>query len=114
MSGNKQIEVTIAGQPYRFAIAPENEAALLEAVALVDDQMMRMKAGAAAKGVERVAVMAAISIASDLLAVRRKQVEDGAIPVDAIRARIQEMNDRADEALRQYAHVGTATRHEAT
>ena len=26
---NKQVEVNIAGQPYRFAIAPENEAALL-------------------------------------------------------------------------------------
>ncbi|WP_064572687.1 cell division protein ZapA [Cupriavidus gilardii] len=108
MSGNKQVEVHIAGQPYRFAIAPENEAALLEAVALVDDQMTRIKSGASTKGVERVAVMAAISIASDLLALKRKQQEDGAIPVDAVRARIRELNERADEALRQYAHVGTS------
>ncbi|TWG80264.1 cell division protein ZapA [Cupriavidus gilardii J11] len=108
MSGNKQVEVNIAGQPYRFAIAPENEAALLEAVALVDNRMTRMKSNASAKGVERVAVMAAISIASDMLSMQRKQQEDGAIPVDAIRARIRELNDRADEALRQYAHVGTA------
>ncbi len=54
--------------------------------------------------------MAAISIASDLLSMQRKQQADGAIPVDAIRARIRELNDRADEALRQYAHVGTGTR----
>ncbi|HXI68402.1 MAG TPA: cell division protein ZapA [Steroidobacteraceae bacterium] len=106
---NKQVEVHIAGQPYRFAIAPDNEAALLEAVALVDTQMSKLKNSVAAKGVERVAVMAAISIASDLLALQRKQQADGSIPVDAIRARIRELNERADEALRQYAHVGTGT-----
>jgi cell division protein ZapA len=106
---NKQVEVIIAGQSYRFAISPDNEAALLEAAALVDDQMTRLKTGVSAKGVERVAVMAAISIASDLLSLKRKQQEDGAIPVDAVRARIRELNERADEALRQYAHVGTNT-----
>ena len=56
---NKQVEVNIAGQPYRFAISPDNEAALLEAVALVDDKMNKLKGSVAAKGVERVAVMAA-------------------------------------------------------
>jgi len=106
---NKQVEVNIAGQAYRFAIAPDNEAALLEAVALVDARMTRLKTGGGAKGVERVAVMAAISLASDLLAAQRKQQEEGAIPVDAVRARIRELNERADEALRQYAHVGTGT-----
>lgn len=109
---NKQVEVNIAGQPYRFAIAPENEAALLEAVALVDTQMNKLRNGIAAKGVERVAVMAAISIASDLLALQRKQQAEGTIPVEAIHARIRELNERADEALRQYAHVGTGTRAE--
>jgi len=104
---NKQVEVNIAGQPYRFAIAPENEAALLAAVAMVDDQIARLRGGGSAKGPERLAVMAAISLASDLLALRRRQQEDGAIPVDAVRARIRELNERADEALRQYAHVGT-------
>lgn len=104
---NKQVEVNIAGQPYRFAIAPENEAALLAAVAMVDDQIGKLRVSGSAKGPERLAVMAAISLASDLLALRRRQQEDGAIPVDAVRARIRELNERADEALRQYAHVGT-------
>ena len=40
---NKQVEVNIAGQPYRFAISADNEAALLEAVALVDDKMNKLK-----------------------------------------------------------------------
>jgi cell division protein ZapA len=111
---NKQVEVNIAGQPYRFAIAPENEAALLDAVALVDTQMNKLRNNASAKGVERVAVMAAITIASDLLALQRKQQADGAIPVDAVRARIRELNERADEALRQYAHVGTGTQAQPT
>lgn len=110
---NKQVEVMIAGQPYRFAIAPDHEAALLEAASLVDEQMNRHKSGASAKGVERVAVMAALSLASELLALKHKQQEDGAVPVEALQARIRELNDRADEALRQYAHIGATSQSHA-
>lgn len=106
---NKQVEVSIAGQPYRFSISADHEAALLEAASLVDEQMNKHRTGTPGKGVERVAVMAAISLASELLALKRKQAEDGTVPVDAVRARIRELNDRADEALRQYAHIGTGT-----
>jgi cell division protein ZapA len=105
---NKQVEVGIAGQTYTFAVSPENEAALVEAAALVDGQMSRIKGGSTTKGVERVAVMAAISLASDLLALQRKQASESALPVDAIRAKIRELHDRTDEALRQYGQTNGA------
>ena len=52
---SKQIEVNIAGQPYKFAVSADNEAALCEAAAMVDNQMMRIKNASNTKGIERVA-----------------------------------------------------------
>lgn len=42
---SKQIEVNIAGQAYKFAVSADNEAALREAAAMVDNQMTRIKNG---------------------------------------------------------------------
>ncbi|CAJ0710104.1 MULTISPECIES: cell division protein ZapA [Ralstonia] len=102
---SKQIEVNIAGQPYKFAVSVDNEAALREAAAMVDNQMTRIKNGSNTKGIERVAVMAAISIASDLLSMQRQAASDSALPIDTIRARLADLNARTDEALRQYGEV---------
>ncbi len=101
-AGTKQLEVGIAGQSYKFAVAPEHEAALMEAASIVDGRMAKIKGGSASRGIERVAVMAAISIASDLLALQQKQASDSALPVDAIQGKLRELQARADEALRQY------------
>lgn len=98
----RQLGVEIAGQSYKFAVAPEHEAALLEAVALVDERMAKIKGGSTTRGVERVAVMAALSIASDLLKLQQKQNADSALPVETIQNRLRELQARADEALRQY------------
>ncbi|MCO5399827.1 cell division protein ZapA [Ralstonia soli] len=102
---SKQIEVNIAGQAYKFAVSPDNEAALREAAAMVDGQMTRIKNGSNTKGIERVAVMAAISIASDLLSMQRQAASDSALPIDTIRAKLADLNARTDEALRQYGEV---------
>lgn len=102
---SKQIEVNIAGQAYKFAVSADNEAALREAAAMVDNQMTRIKNGSNTKGIERVAVMAAISIASDLLSMQRQAASDSALPIDTIRAKLADLNARTDEALRQYGEV---------
>jgi cell division protein ZapA len=102
---SKQIEVNIAGQPYKFAVSADNEAALCEAAAMVDNQMTRIKNGSNTKGIERVAVMAAISIASDLLSMQRQAASDASLPIDTIRAKLADLNARADEALRQYGEA---------
>jgi cell division protein ZapA len=101
-SESRQLGVEIAGQSYKFAVAPEHEAALLEAAALVDDRMVKIKSGSTSRGIERVAVMAAISFASDLLKLQDKQNQDSALPVEAIQHKLRELQARADEALRQY------------
>ncbi len=61
----KQIEVAILGQPYRLACSPETEAALLEAVARVDAEMSKIRAASTVRGMDRIAVMASLSLASE-------------------------------------------------
>lgn len=61
----KQIEVSILGQPYRLACSPETEGALREAIARVDAEMNKVRNASSVRGTDRIAVMAALSLASE-------------------------------------------------
>lgn len=66
MSGNF-IDVDILGREYRVACQPEEREALLAAVAYVDGKMQDIAAKSKTAAAERVAVMAALNIAHELL-----------------------------------------------
>lgn len=93
------IDVIIAGQEYRLAVASENEATLRESVRIVDTQMQKIRSTAQGKGLERVAVMAAISIASDLLRLQTQYDQKEEVPLAAIKDKIDAMEARLDNAL---------------
>ena len=59
----KQIEVTIMGQSYVLGCPEGGEAALLEAVASVDGEMLAIRAKGKIKARERIAVLAALNLA---------------------------------------------------
>lgn len=94
------IDVSIAGQSYKLAVAPENETALREAVALVDGHMTRLKANANNKSTERMAVMTAISLASDVL--QKKTSAENTTADPQIASKITSIQSRLDEALAQW------------
>lgn len=100
------IDVMIAGQAYKLAVAPENEAALREAVALVDSKMSQLKANAGNKGQERIAVMTAISLASDLLSSRAASSAapsaENKLADPAIQSKIADMQSQLDGALQEW------------
>ena len=106
---SKQIEVSILGQPYRLACSPETEGALREAVARVDAEMTKVRTASSVRGTDRIAVMAALNLAHDLLRERRTAKTDSAntdgavggtpIDVDATRRRIQSMQSAIDQAM---------------
>ena len=66
MSGNF-IDVAILGREYRVACPPGEQEALLAAVAYVDRKMQDIAAKSKTAAAERVAVMAALNIAHELL-----------------------------------------------
>ena len=62
----KQVEVTILGQSYLLGCPDGGEKALLEAVAAVDREMCAIRDGGKVKARERIAVLAALNLASAL------------------------------------------------
>jgi cell division protein ZapA len=99
MSIPKQIEVTILGQQYRLAVPEEAEASLLEAVARVDAEMTKVRATSTVRGQDRIAVMAALSIASELLKLQQSVRFGEAFPAEEIKHTLTEMNHRISAAV---------------
>jgi cell division protein ZapA len=97
----KQIEVQIMGQSYRLACAPEAEAALLEAVGRVDSEMNKARNASSVRGTDRVAVLAALSLASELLKLQKSIQHGEAFPVDEIQRTMGLMNSQLDAAIGQ-------------
>jgi cell division protein ZapA len=97
----KQIEASILGQSYRLACSSETEAALLQAVARVDAEMSNVRARSSVRGTDRIAVMAAISLASELLRLQESVRHGEAFPADEIRRTMRQMNEQLGAVLEQ-------------
>jgi cell division protein ZapA len=98
----KQIEVSILGQPYRLACSPETEAALLDAVARVDAEMTKIRAHSPVRGMDRIAVMAALSLASELLKLQQSIRHGEAFPAEEIQRTMHQMNEQLNAVIEQH------------
>ena len=109
---NVQLDVKILGRDYKVACKEDERAELLEAVAFVDQQMRELRGASKTAGVDRVAVMAALNIANDLLRERRAvsipappastapaSAAPGSVDDSAARRRIQAMQAAIDQTL---------------
>jgi cell division protein ZapA len=96
------IDVNILGRVYKVACADGEEHALNEAVVYLDKQMREIRDRGKVNGVDRIAVMAALNIANDLLRERRAPRATGpggAIDGEAVRRRIQAMQSAIEQTL---------------
>ncbi|VVE12395.1 cell division protein ZapA [Pandoraea soli] len=98
----KQLEVNILEQSYRLACPPEHEADLLSAVSRVDAEMNKVRAQSNVRGTDRIAVMAALSLASELLALEKSIAAGQAFPAEEIQSRMNRMNERLSAVIDQY------------
>jgi cell division protein ZapA len=97
-----QIEVSILGQPYRLACSPETEGALREAVARVDAEMNKVRNASSVRGTDRIAVMAALSLASELLKLQDSVRHGEAFPAEEIRLTMHWMNEQLGAVIAQH------------
>lgn len=91
----KALDVTILGREFRIACREEERQALLDAVAYLDRKMREIKDSGKVVGVERIAVMAALNIAHELLTTRI----GGGFDMGDLKRRISGMRAVIDEAL---------------
>ena len=104
-----QLDVSILGREFRVGCHESERDALLQAVAHLDSRMREIRDGGKVNGIDRIAVMAALNIANDLLRERRESGGrrsspsngSAAAPIDASDAqrRIRDMQAAIDEAL---------------
>ena len=103
------LDVSILGREFKVACKEAERAELNEAVALLDRRMREIRDTGKISGTDRIAVMAALNLAHDLLRERRATKSDaaksdaavGATPIDAdgTRRRIQSMQAAIDQAM---------------
>ena len=69
-----QLDIKIMGREYKVACKESERAELLDAVAFLDKRMHEIKDGGKITGADRIAVMAALNLANELLRERKAPV----------------------------------------
>ena len=95
--GAKTIEISILGRSYRIACEDGEREALLEAVSYLDGKMGEIKTAGKVSGTDRIAVMAALNIAHELLSTKLGNGFD----IGQAKRRISVIEAKLDEVLAQ-------------
>ena len=100
MTTSNHLDITLFGREYRLACPPEQQAALLQAVALVDGKMQEVAGKGRQISAERAAIMAAVTLAHELLQARNGQAPAVAV-VDTTEAqrKVEILVQRAEAAI---------------
>ena len=93
----KTLDVSIMGRNYRVTCADDEREALLAAVAYVDKKMTEIKVASRVAATERIAVMAALNIANELLSIKIGSGFD----IAELKRRMNSVQSKLDQALSQ-------------
>lgn len=105
MSAAKSLDVTIMGRTYKVNCADEERDALLQAVGYLDQKMNEIKSSGRVGSLERIAVMAALNIAHELLVARMAPASASMTPspngfdMEEAKRRMRSMQATHDQAL---------------
>ncbi len=95
--GAKTLEVSILGRTYKVACEEGEREALMQAVAYLDGKMSEIRKAGKVAGTEKIAVMAALNIAHELLTTR----VGGGFDIGQAKRRIASLEAKLDAALAQ-------------
>lgn len=94
-----QLDVSIMGQPYKLACKEGEEEQLLLAVNYLDEKMCSIRDAGRIRGNDRIAVMAALSMAAELLSTKSSNGPLGELSMAQVKQIISGMHDTLDNAL---------------
>jgi len=102
---SKTLEIKLLGKDYRVACEPAERDALLAAVAFLDSRLQEIAGKTRGSG-ERLAVMAALNLAHDYLALRDTPADAAAaLESESIQRRIDSIEAKLDESLAQHSQL---------
>lgn len=93
MSAPRNIEISLLGRTFKVACSKEEEPQLLAAAQYLDSKMRDIRENSKVIGVERIAMMAGLNIAHELL------VKGGANREAEYREKLQSLESLLDQAL---------------
>lgn len=93
------LDVSIMGQAYKLACKEGEEAQLQQAVSYLDEKMCAIRDGGKVRGNDRIAVMAALSMAAELLSTKSADGPLGELSMAQVRQVIAGMHETLDGAL---------------
>jgi cell division protein ZapA len=91
------LDVTIMGRAYKFACEESEREDLLAAAGFLDQKMNEIKSAGKVASAERIAVMAALNIANEMLMTSKGKSTH--VDLDGYRRRIASMRALLDQAL---------------
>ncbi len=94
-----QLDVSIMGQPYRLACKEGEEEMLKQAVNYLNDRMCTIRDAGKVKGNDRIAVMAALGIAAELLSTKSMEGPFSDMTLAEVKQKITAMHTVLDTAL---------------
>jgi cell division protein ZapA len=94
-----QLDVLIMGQSYRLACKEGEQKTLREAVQYLDGKMCALRDSGKVKGTDRIAVMAALSVAAEFLSVKSPQGPLSDLTILEVKHRLEAMHQVLDQAL---------------
>ena len=95
MSKVEPLSIKILDKEYRISCRPEERESLLESAAYVDGQMREIRQSGRVIGTERIAVMAALNLANDLLTIQKNKDDSS----QTITRRIKNLQEKIEIAL---------------
>ena len=95
----ERVDISILGRDYSLACPPEEKQALTAAAQHISQLAGRIQGSVKISGNERIAVMAAIQVAIELLSVKAPDGPLGGLAVGDFKRRIGDMNAMLDAAL---------------
>jgi len=93
------LDVTIMGQSYRLSCRDGEERTLREAVSYLDGKMCQLRDSGKVRGTDRIAVMAALSVAAEFLTVKSPQGPLSDMSILEVKQKMEVMHTVLDKAL---------------
>jgi len=101
MSESKSLQVSIMGRDFRVACPDDEQAGLLEAVDYLNKKMLEIRDAGKVIGIERIAIMAALNIAHEMLTTKI----GGGFDLAEIKRRMNRMETLIDHAMSEQAKL---------
>lgn len=93
------LDVLIMGQSYRLTCKEGEQKTLREAVAYLDAKMCALRDSGKVKGTDRIAVMAALSVAAEFLSVKSPQGPLSDMTMLEVKHKLEAMHGVLDSVL---------------